>query len=295
MKQNIFFRFTHSGSTSILETLKNAGIHDPSYGNHIIQPNGFVLARYNRGGDQFFVRQEWEGEFEENAYLWTIVRNPWARVVSCYHSMRHKGYFSKRHGFADFVNLIDTSMQINTAEEGIVFAKMTEGICDCEFPGVPGLYPDDPELADRTCGCFFAISAHCWPWRGSFLSTWPQHGESATSFPGFTPASEVFHGRFGTILYRGLDKVVRFEHLQEDFNDVCDNLEIERLELPHINGRATRGELGEVPFPLEPGPLTSDRITSNNDYTTHYTAEVADMVRRIYEYEIVKFEYKFGD
>lgn len=68
-----------------------------------------------------------------------------------------------------------------------------------------------------------------------------------------------------------LDFIGRFENLEEDFNEVCKNLNIPHISLPHrIKG-------------------------SSEDYTEYYSSEAKKMIADIYQEEIDLFNYSFGD
>ena len=68
-----------------------------------------------------------------------------------------------------------------------------------------------------------------------------------------------------------LDFVGKFENLQNDFDKVCDYLEIRNKKLPHENK------------------------TQHSHYTEYYDDETQDIVARKYADEIQLYNYNFGD
>ena len=73
------------------------------------------------------------------------------------------------------------------------------------------------------------------------------------------------------IPHKKLDFIGKFENLQEDFNTVCDKINIPQQQLPHKN----RG-----------------RHTS---YVEHYDGEMIEIIEEKYAEDIKTFNYKFGE
>jgi Sulfotransferase family len=66
-----------------------------------------------------------------------------------------------------------------------------------------------------------------------------------------------------------IDYVMRFEHLESDFDYVCDKLEIPLTKLPKKNASNSR------------------------NYTEYYDQELIEMVAKTYSQDISLFEYKY--
>ena len=67
-----------------------------------------------------------------------------------------------------------------------------------------------------------------------------------------------------------LDFIGRFENLQLDINTICDNIELRRRGLPHLNESA------------------------HGHYSSYYDQETRDAVAKSYAEDIEHFGYKFG-
>jgi hypothetical protein len=68
-----------------------------------------------------------------------------------------------------------------------------------------------------------------------------------------------------------IDFIGRFESLQEDFNTVCDRINIPRKELPHQNK------------------------TNHKHYSEYYNKKTRDMIAKKYKEDIEYFGYEFGE
>ena len=64
--------------------------------------------------------------------------------------------------------------------------------------------------------------------------------------------------------------LIRHETLQEDFNRICEAIEIENIELPHMNK------------------------TAGKHFTEYYDDESRDIIAQLFERDIYHFGYKFG-
>tara|TARA_Y100000592_G_C5366952_1_gene266534 strand:+ start:175 stop:813 length:639 start_codon:yes stop_codon:yes gene_type:complete len=70
-------------------------------------------------------------------------------------------------------------------------------------------------------------------------------------------------------LSENIDFIGRFENLQDDFDTICDNIKISRIDLPHYNS------------------------TNRNHYTTYYNSSTRETVLKRYKKDIEYFNYKF--
>ena len=79
---------------------------------------------------------------------------------------------------------------------------------------------------------------------------------------------EFVTGDEGEIL---LHYIGRFEHLQDDFNEVCDRIGIPRKELPHVNQ------------------------SKHRDYRNYYNKRTRKMVEDAFAQDIELFGYTFDE
>ena len=68
------------------------------------------------------------------------------------------------------------------------------------------------------------------------------------------------------------DFIGKFENLQEDFNKICDRLNIVQQKLPHLN-----------------------ESQYDNDYSLYYSEKIKKIVSQYFKEDIEYFEYTFGD
>jgi hypothetical protein len=68
-----------------------------------------------------------------------------------------------------------------------------------------------------------------------------------------------------------IDRFIRYESLQSDFNQVCEEIGIAPIKLDHLNK------------------------TRRKDYTVYYNEKLKDMLSEIFHPDIDFFNYKFGE
>ena len=69
-----------------------------------------------------------------------------------------------------------------------------------------------------------------------------------------------------------MDSILRFENLQNDFNDICDNFKIKRSTLPHLKSSVRKKKI---------------------HYSRYYSDRSRDMVANAFSHIIQKFNYCF--
>jgi len=277
MRPNIYFKTPKSAGTSVLQTLDMLGVREQGAKYHKIGTNGFVAARFNMAADDYSKPQEWEGEFEQNAFLWTVVRNPYARTVSAWRHMQTVGAFRKDLSFQQWLRYLyyDWYGPLETDEELARAFAVMRGLCECD--------QDSSELKGKrdrpympNCDCYFNVNSHSSAWDDSFLF----HRIPTTHVT--TPRGEWTMKRM--CKPRKLDHVIRFENLQEGFDELCFHLHLPQTELPRI-----------FPHTAEGNPVRPDGGNSSTDYTQFYEGDVdIELASFLYRYEIETYGYEFG-
>ena len=103
------------------------------------------------------------------------------------------------------------------------------------------------------------------------------------------PQTEMLYDRDGDLL---VDFVGKFEHLQDDFDRVCEYLGFEDSALPHVNSSDKKSrELRRKVRNL----FYRNGESNLRDYTEFYDAESRDFVTEMYRADIENFAYSFAD
>ena len=102
------------------------------------------------------------------------------------------------------------------------------------------------------------------------------------------PQYDMLHDSNGRLL---VDFVGRFERLQQDFDEVCQRLDIDDSELPHRNpsnkrSRNLKRRVRNFVFRNGEG--------DKRHYTDFYDVETHEAVSRLYRRDIETFGYAFG-
>ena len=90
----------------------------------------------------------------------------------------------------------------------------------------------------------------------------------------YTPYHKAFRGKHQSHFLGNVsefDFIGRFENLQDDFDIVCDKIEIPMRKLPHIHK------------------------TDHTPYWDYYTDETRELIAKLYAKDIETFGYKFGE
>tara|TARA_Y100001938_G_C7915828_1_gene341904 strand:+ start:50 stop:655 length:606 start_codon:yes stop_codon:yes gene_type:complete len=193
-KEFIFLHIPRTGGTSI-ESFLQPHVEFPDQETNHGQLKHYPLSKY----------YEVFGKTPKPFYKFTVVRNPWDRMVSYY-------------------------FHLNKEFNGAKFEKMLR------LMGKNGVM----------IGCNFSenIEGSLWYDFNSYYH-WMHE------------------------LKNEKVKAIRFENLQDDFNKVCEELDIEIGELPHINK------------------------TKKNHYSNYYNKRTKEMVEKAFSIDINTFGYKY--
>ena len=103
------------------------------------------------------------------------------------------------------------------------------------------------------------------------------------------PQTDMLYGKAGNLL---VDFVGRFEHLQQDFDQVCKHLGFENSDLPHVNSsdkksRELRRKIRNF--------LHRNNESELRNYVDFYDTETRETVGSLYRADIENFGYSFAD
>ena len=234
--------------------------------------------------------------FTDEFYTWTVVRNPWDRMASAYfHCQRDVDDAGNRRlsrlaqiSFNDFVkNATDPlgwfkTVCEHTPDEILENTQLTSAIrhdvlrvlTGCtgltyngrQFSSFLHLFPTQWLMHV----CNRAILIHTQRWEDSQLFTgW-------NSFDIESEDDEVIVSSINRMSGspEPIDKVIRFENLQEGFDEVMEELDRPSMKLPMLNVNVSG---------------------QREKYADLYDDETIEMVRNWYKYEINEFGYEFGE
>ena len=103
------------------------------------------------------------------------------------------------------------------------------------------------------------------------------------------PQTEMLYDDNGHLL---VDFVGKFETLQQDFDQVCEQLEFAESQLPHINSSDKKSrELRRKARNI----LHRNKESSLRTYTDFYDEETREFVSALYQTDIENFDYSFSD
>jgi len=96
-----------------------------------------------------------------------------------------------------------------------------------------------------------------------------------------------------------LDYVGKFENLQNDFYEVCQQLNLPDLKLPHKNKSLSffrrDNSLYNVLKTIKDAVSINQKRNTFSKYTEYYDDETKEWIAKIYEKDILAFDYKFGE
>lgn len=103
------------------------------------------------------------------------------------------------------------------------------------------------------------------------------------------PQTEMLYSDEGQLL---VDFVGKFETLQQDFDQVCEQLGFSESRLPHINSSDKKSrELRRKARNI----LHRNKESGLHTYTEFYDEETRDFVAQLYRTDIENFDYSFND
>lgn len=146
-----------------------------------------------------------------------------------------------------------------------------------------GIFRIKTTLSDQIFQSYFKFGTMRNPWdrevsRYAFIKKYKNHDRHACVLNGFKDYLLKFN-EMGLVNYNllkihgniGVDYIMKFENLQQDFNIVCDKIGIPRKKIPH------------------------DNQTNHKRYIEYYDDETRELVAQKYAKDIEYFGYKFGE
>ena len=111
------------------------------------------------------------------------------------------------------------------------------------------------------------------------------------------PQSDFVYAEDGRML---VDFIGKFENLQDDFNYVCQKIDLPSTEVPHVNKSNVQPRLSLHPkklikyFNHRINHINVKRIPAFKKYQDYYDNESIEIVAELYKKDIELFGYKFG-
>jgi len=145
-----------------------------------------------------------------------------------------------------------------------------------------------PELTPREFESFYKFTfvrnswSRMYSWYANVMKDDHMRSQYNIQDPGYTYlqflSEKIDHKTFSQLYFiqdsKGIvnmDFIGRFENLQDDFNTVCERLQIEDPELPAL------------------------LVRNYGHYTDNYTDETKDLIYRLYRDEIDYFKFEYGE
>ena len=266
-------------STSIKGAMQNAGVLDKYFFHDIPGKNGLIIARpalewvdmlRNRWWQNFKVKQTEVFKKAEKhdckLFLWTVVRNPYDRIVSCWKLALKETWVPDDTTLKDFISIV---------------ACLRNGFFILDSGGKPTL-----NAGPESAGAEFSMSvdslSSVFVHTVSIVET-PLYLTDFARYPKERPKDYAagISGNLINITVNGSDHgvvplvpnkyripmpfyIVRFENLQSDFDTLCEYLGWPKADLPHFN-----------------------KIKSD-DFMSYHTIETIQLTNMLYEFE---FDY----
>ena len=256
-----------AGSTSFTHALINAGVYSRDDINDIPNRNGFFMAAGPLSGSDRMFPRWWENHNTyEQIYLFTIIRNPYERIVSAWlHSLRQKW-------IPEFFTLIDYCQFLNKFSTGIYHRNPGEDA----HAAAARYYDQWPSDAFDETSTETEIARNAYQHGAS----WYFQSHVMLDRLGYSDdlkkaiVNHVWNGSNGVagncfpIFLRPRLNILRFENLQECIDELTQELEWPQLKLPHLN---------------------SSRC---HDYKAYHTLETQEFVKMFYAIEIAAGGYE---
>jgi len=256
-----------TGTTSMTQAFVDAGLlHEGWFWD--IPCNGFFKARPYMMGTDYMARRWWEPP-NDNITLFSVLRNPWDRLVSGWLQGKKSGWIGSDMPLKEFCDFLLTYFSLSEQHAILTFSEAGSPIAKY-FPTAGG---ENIKTAYR-----HAMNLES----GVFLEK--PHPKLITGdvndFPlrvtgGDPPPSylvDMFVGE--EKIYRlqpNIKHLLSFENLEEDLNSVFDDLNVQNIKLPYL------------------------RVSENKkDYRSYYCEATFDFATIYYAWEIELGNYSFG-